>query len=97
MKKTSILVPVCLLATGIALTSCSSKQPAKQYAGIDRANFDTTVSPGENFFQYANGSWLKANPIPADQVRWGSFGILAEDNKKHLKEIAEDAGQQLQN
>ena len=42
-------------------------------SGIDRATFDTAVKPGDNFFQYVNGAWVKNNPIPAEYSRWGVF------------------------
>jgi len=70
------------------MASCGPKQP-KKGVGINPANFDTTVTPGNDFFHYANGGWIKANPIPADQVRWGSFSILSENNKKNLHTIAD--------
>lgn len=73
-----------------ALAACSS-QESKKGVGINLADRDTTVSPSQDFFHYANGGWIKANPVPDDQVRWGSFPILAEDNKKHMREIAEAA------
>lgn len=65
------------------------KAPAKDNNFIDRANMDNAVRPGDNFFQYANGAWLKSNPVPGDQTRWGSFNILAENNLKRLHEILE--------
>jgi len=58
---------------------------------LDPANIDTTVRPGDNFYLYANGTWLKKNPIPADQTRWGSFGELQENNYKALHELMDDA------
>jgi putative endopeptidase len=58
---------------------------------IDPRNFDTTVKPTEDFYQYANGGWIKNNPIPADQSRWGSFNELQENNFKVLHGILEDA------
>lgn len=58
---------------------------------IDPANMDTTIHPGDNFFMYANGAWLKSNPIPGDQTRWGSFNILAENNLKALHGILDSA------
>ena len=39
-------------------------------SGIDFANFDKSIKPGDNFFQYVNGKWIKDNPIPAEQSRW---------------------------
>ena len=44
--------------------------PAKPKA-IDPANFDRAVKPCEDFYQFANGSWLAAHPIPADPSRYG--------------------------
>ena len=52
---------------------------------IDPANLDTTCSPCKNFFQYANGGWLKRSVIPGDQPRWGSFNELQEQNYTALQ------------
>src|SRR5437870_1911723 len=79
------------MAVIVAIGGCKMQNGEKKGGGISRANLDTTVSPSKDFFQYANGGWLKENPIPSDQVRWGSFSILAENNKKNLKELAEAA------
>ena len=43
---------------------------------IDKSNFDESVKPSDDFFTYSNGGWLKRNPIPPDQSRWGSFNVL---------------------
>jgi putative endopeptidase len=51
---------------------------------IDPANMDLSVKPGENFFEYANGNWVKKNPIPAKETRWGSFNILIQNNTDRL-------------
>ena len=58
-------------------------------AEIDLKNFDLAVKPQDDFYHYANGAWLKANPIPADQSRWGSFSELAERNQTNLRTICE--------
>ena len=83
-----------LLAAVVAMASCQqagTKSEAKENKFIDLANMDTTIHPGDNFFMYANGAWLKANPIPGDQTRWGSFNILAENNLKALHSILDSA------
>ena len=54
---------------------------------------DRTVNPGSNFYQFANGQWLKNNPVPADKSRWAAFTELAERNWYLIHEILEDAGQ----
>src|SRR4051812_45691208 len=89
MQRTIVLSIACAAAIAVTTTGCKPAD-AKKGVGIDVANLDTATSPGKDFFQYANGGWCKANPIPADQSRWASFSILLEDNKKNLRTIAED-------
>jgi len=59
--------------------------------GLDRANLDTTVSPCVDFYQYANGGWLKNNPIPAAYSVWGIDQEMKERNDSLLHKILEDA------
>jgi len=58
---------------------------------LDPANMDTSVKPGDDFYLYANGGWIKKNPVPPEFSRWASFTELAERNNDALKEIAEKA------
>lgn len=53
-------------------------------------NLDQSVSPKEDFFEYANGGWLKKNPIPLDRARWSSFDFLHDENEKRLLLILDD-------
>ncbi len=55
------------------------------------SNIDSTVSPGEDFFLYANGGWIKKNPIPAEQSSWSIGHLVIEENLKRLREISEKA------
>jgi len=57
--------------------------------GFSLTDLDTSVAPGDDFFRYAVGGWLKHNPIPADYSRWGTFELLVEDSYKALQEILE--------
>ena len=66
-------------------------QEQNKWKPIDMNNFDLTVKPEDDFYQYANGGWMKNNPIPADQSRWGSFNELQENNYRILLEILESA------
>jgi putative endopeptidase len=59
--------------------------------GFDLANLDRSVKPCDDFFQFADGGWIKANPIPAAYPGWGSFNRLAERNEEVLRQILEDA------
>src|SRR3954470_20113891 len=76
--------------------SQQAKSPAeadKNAPPIDLGNFDQSVKPGDDFFTYSNGTWLKKNPIPPDQSRWGSFSALIEKNNDALHDVAEKAVQ----
>ena len=62
----------------------------KSTSGIFHDHFDTQVSPGEDFFRYVNGSWLKNFEIPPDRSGYGSFTILREQSEAQVREIIED-------
>jgi putative endopeptidase len=79
-----------LLALTLHAAAGLAASPEKRKP-IDPANMDTSVRPGDDFFRYANGTWLKNNPIPASESRWGSFAEVQENNYKVLHEILEAA------
>ena len=54
-------------------------------------NLDPTVKPGDNFFRYANGGWLKKNPIPPAYSSWGIGNVVGDDLRERLRKINEDA------
>ena len=59
-------------------------------AGIDTANMDMTVKPGDNFYDFATRGWRDANPIPDDYSRFGAFEVLRNTNLERSREIAEN-------
>src|SRR5881296_833248 len=68
----------------------SAKPPVdKNPPPLDPKNMDTSVKPSDDFYMYANGGWLKRNPIPPEESRWGSFNELIEKNNDALHEVAE--------
>ncbi|MCF8450427.1 MAG: M13 family metallopeptidase [Taibaiella sp.] len=80
----------------VAISSCGERQKQSSSEVVERklldpANMDTTVHPGDNFFQYANGAWLKNNPIPKSQTRWGSFNELVENNNTILRQLLDSS------
>ena len=59
--------------------------------GLNLANIDPSVSACEDFNQYASGNWYKNNPIPAAEVRWGSFNELSDKNNAVMRQILQEA------
>lgn len=54
-------------------------------------NIDSTINPADDFFDYANGAWLKKNPIPADESAWGLFQVIPNETLQRLRDINEEA------
>ncbi|HBX45112.1 M13 family metallopeptidase [Limibacterium fermenti] len=87
-----IVFPIIVLA--IMVTTSCSQQKASQNDGLNLANLDTTAAPGESFYQYATGGWQKANPIPDEYARYGSFDKLREENQSQIQGLIEELGKQ---
>ena len=64
---------------------------AAQGKGFYTKRMDTTVDACTDFFQYANGAWLRSTEIPATESRWGTFNILGDNNNSTLRQILENA------
>lgn len=60
-------------------------------AGIDKSAMDTAVKPGDDFWTYANGAWVKSHPIPADRSSYGGAAILGEETAKRVVDLIQDA------
>lgn len=86
MKKTAFLISFCFL-----LINSIFAQPKAPQQYIQLSNMDKTVSPGENFYLFANGTWIKNNPVPASKTRWSTFAVLAEEASNSLKELLEES------
>ncbi|MES2431539.1 MAG: M13 family metallopeptidase [Bacteroidota bacterium] len=72
------------------ITTCSFSQTNFSKL-IDTANMDLSIKPGDDFYHFVNGNWLKKTEIPASKTSWGTFTILAENSSLALKAICEDA------
>jgi len=80
-----------LLAVACTQNPKHSSEVPVRTTFFDKSGMDTTVSPGTNFFQYANGAWLKKTEIPATESGWGSFYVLFDENLKNLRKILDEA------
>lgn len=80
-----------LALIGIVTGSISAQAQTNSLKYIDRANMDLTVKPGDDFYQYASGTWIKKNPVPAKETRWGSFNELRDFNVKAVRGLVEAA------
>jgi putative endopeptidase len=79
-----------LLALTLALATSTASAFSNDH-GLDVRNFDTSTNACTDFFQYANGSWLKTNPIPAAYSRWSLDDEITKRNETLLKKVLENA------
>lgn len=84
MRSNIYFIVGAMLAAGLATGSCTRQQAPK---GIDAANLDTSVNPGDDFYDYACGSWMKANPLKPEYSRFGTFDQLGENNREQVREL----------
>lgn len=85
MKRTLIFA-----ASIILIFSCNGNKNATK-PDVVASNIDTTIDPSVDFFLFANGNWIKNNPIPEEQSGWGIANLVIEENMKRLRTISENA------
>ena len=96
MKRLDMTFCTALLCVaGLLIIGCQAKKEQKTEAkpvvkALDRANMDETVKPGDDFYRYANGTWMDKNPIPDEYARWTAFDELRENNRKMLKKLVDN-------
>lgn len=78
-----------VLFTISLMISCNMKNNGEEKP-IKKEDMDLTISPVEDFNQYANGGWMKNHPIPSDKARHGAFTELADKNEKKLRAIVDE-------
>lgn len=82
MKKITMMA-----ALALAAMSADAQTPVH---GVNKADMDMSVKPGDDFYQYAGGGWLKANPMKPEYSSYGVFDDLAETNRKQIRELFEN-------
>ena len=81
MKKFSYAVlSIALTST---MTMCTTKTPK----GVERTNLNDSVAPQEDFYEYACGGWMKANPLKPEYSRFGTFDQLGENTREQVKTL----------
>jgi putative endopeptidase len=86
-----LVFPALALTLGIATSAAGQGAVPIQSTPLDPANLDRLVSACTDFYQFANGGWVKGNPVPAAYSRWGSFDQLQENNQSNLLTILRSA------
>lgn len=77
-------------ASAPVASAATAPAPAAK-ADVVAANVDASVNPGDDFFEFADGGWLKAHPIPASEASWGIGKLVQEDLYGKLRKVSEDA------
>ena len=70
----------------VTMFSCMTEQKQINNA-IDPANMDLAYTPGQDFYLYANGTWINENPLPEEYTQYGAFTELREKNREDLKKL----------
>ena len=80
-----------LILGALGLCAFAAAQSPPPPSGVDLKAIDKTVDPCQDFFHYACGNWIKANPIPARYPRWSRFDELKDRDQEILRQILEDS------
>ncbi|HEU4719332.1 MAG TPA: M13 family metallopeptidase [Bacteroidia bacterium] len=89
--KTRIIVGFVAFGALFSFAVKNAFSGSSNYTAIDTKNFDTSVRPQDDFYEYVNGNWIKNNPIPATESGWGNFNVLNEKSQNALLSICNDA------
>ena len=88
MKKITMVAALAVAALAADAQASAAAQGAVH--GVNKADMDMSVRPGDDFYQYAGGGWLKANPMKPEYSSYGVFNDLAETNRKQIRELFEN-------
>src|ERR1044071_4378031 len=89
----SFITIIVSVFCSLAAVAAPQKHTEQNSPPLDANNRDSSVKPGDDFFSYANGAWIKRTEIPPEYSRWGAFNELIERNNDALHTIAEKAAQ----
>src|ERR1700744_129789 len=84
------LTPALLAVSFLTLPAAAANKPQFGQFGVDLSAMDKSVKPGDNFFLYTNGNWLKTAVIPPDRSQTGSFQDLQILSETRMRPIVDD-------
>ena len=101
MRRALLPAAVTLGVAGLVLGACTAPAPSTSATapaaraqigsfGLDLAAGDSSVPAGDNFYLHASSTWLRANPIPPDRTRWGTFEILSAKSETAVRTLLEE-------
>ncbi len=83
-----LLIPLFVINTSVF---CQQDDKPKQLKGFSVEFMDQSIKPGDDFYKYVNGTWLKNNPVPPEYSRWGAFSEITKNNDYIIKSILEES------
>jgi putative endopeptidase len=83
-----LLIPLLVINTSVF---CQQDDKPKQLKGFSVEYMDQSIKPGDDFYKYVNGTWLKNNPVPPEYSRWGAFSEITKNNDYIIKSILEES------
>ena len=91
MNKILAALAALFLVAACSQESTTPEAPAAPLkSGVETTGMDLTVRPQDDYYAYANGTWIKETEIPADQVGWGSYMTLRDDSLADVKAIVDE-------
>src|SRR5208283_4189051 len=87
----TLIIALNLVAFGSSETSMGNTTSSGYEKASYPGSMNHSVKPGDDFYEYVNGAWIKSHPVPADKSRYGEFLIVEDKTYDHVKEIVESA------
>jgi len=85
----ALIITLSLVAFGSSETSMANTTISGYEKAFDPGSMNLSVKPGDDFYEYANGAWIKSHPVPADKSRYGEFEIVNDRTYDRVKKIVE--------
>src|SRR4051812_30563454 len=91
LSRRSIAIVLCATLAGVAVRLNGQSRANGEARGPDLQGMDRAVKPGDDFFRFANGAWIRTTSIPPDRASWGTGAALGEQADMRTRALLEDA------